>query len=118
MRINACVPIAAAFRRRGIDVWVVGKGRVARVLGDDNVGSRHQRFVVEVKGGLLRRAFSVLVAHNIDLAKRVPVKVGSKVSFRGEYTWTEQGGTLHWTHHDPAGWHDGGWIRRGLRRYA
>ena len=31
------------------------------------------------------------------------VKVGDTVSFFGEYVWNEQGGLIHWTHHDPAG---------------
>lgn len=116
-RINTCIPIRVAFRRRAGEAWVVGSGRVVRILADDSVGSRHQRFLIRTKGGFFIRPFTVLVAHNIDLARRVPLKQGDKVRFKGEYKWTELGGTLHWTHHDPAGWHDGGWIRRGLRRY-
>ena len=117
-RTNTCIPIHAAFKRRAIDVWVEGTGRVRKLLTDDNIGSRHQRFILEIKGGIFLRPFTLLVAHNIDLAKRIPLKEGDKVRFKGEYKWSAQGGTLHWTHHDPANWHDGGWIKRGLRRYA
>lgn len=117
-RTNACIPIRDAFKRRAIDAWVEGCGRVRKVLADDNEGSRHQRFILEIKGGVFTRPFTLLVAHNIDLTGRVPLKEGDKVRFRGQYKWTEQGGTLHWTHHDPGGWHDGGWIKRGMKRYA
>ncbi len=117
-RTNQCIPVRAAFKRRAVDTWVEGTGRVHKVLSDDNEGSRHQRFILNIKGGAFLRPFTVLVAHNIDLARRVPLKEGDKIHFKGEYKWSEQGGTLHWTHKDPGNWHDGGWIKRGLKRYA
>ena len=85
---------------------------MTRVLSDDREGSRHQRFIVRIEGRV-----SVLVAHNIDLAPRVPVAPGDSVELRGEYEWTARGGVLHWTHHDPAGRHAAGWIRHGGRVY-
>lgn len=92
---------------------VRGSGRVTRVLSDDNDGSRHQRFIVEVAPGR-----TVLIAHNIDLAPRVPsISVGDTVSFYGEYEWNDRGGVIHWTHHDPRGTHPGGWIEHKGRRY-
>ena len=48
-------------------------------------------------------AFTVMIAHNIDRAPRVPFKKGDDVTFRGEYVWNAQGGVVHWTH-DPRGW--------------
>ena len=92
---------------------VRGSGTVTRVLSDDNDGSRHQRFIVEVSPG-----HTVLIAHNIDLAPRVAsIRVGDTVSFYGEYEWNERGGVIHWTHHDPRGNHVGGWIEHQGRRY-
>ena len=94
------------------DVMVTIEGTVRRSLPDDNEGSRHQRFIVELGSGR-----TVLVAHNIDLAPRVPLRRGDRVTVRGEYEWTEQGGTMHWTHHDPQEWREGGWIEHEGRRY-
>ena len=104
--------IAQAFRARRSGVWVESAGTVDRVLDDDHSGSRHQRFVVR-----LRDARTLLFAHNIDLARRVPVEPGSDLRFRGKYEWNDRGGTIHWTHHDPQREHAGGWIELGGRRY-
>lgn len=75
------------------------------MLADDNEGARHQRFVVDLRNGQ-----TVLMAHNIDLAKRLPLGMGDRVGFRGMYEWNELGGIIHWTHHDPLGMQAGGYI--------
>ncbi|MEE4185428.1 MAG: DUF3465 domain-containing protein [Gammaproteobacteria bacterium] len=100
--------LAAAFAEQRSDVLVNnGAGRVKRVLADDNQGSRHQRFILELGSGQ-----TVLIAHNIDLAPRIPgLRPGDLVEFAGEYEWNDNGGVVHWTHHDPAGRHPGGWLR-------
>jgi len=87
-------------------------GTVERTLADDNEGSRHQRFIIRLANGL-----TLLVAHNLDLAERVPLEVGDNVRIRGEYEWNPQGGVLHWTHHDPVGQREGGWIEHAGERY-
>jgi len=105
--------ISKAFEQRKSDVQVQGEGIVSRVLSDDNEGSRHQRIIVRLASGQ-----TVLVQHNIDLAPRIAdLKVGDNVSFFGEYVWNEQGGIIHWTHHDPAGQHVGGWLKHKGRTY-
>ena len=106
-------PIAAAYSGRRSDVQVTGTGRVTRVLGDDSLGDRHQRFILELPSG-----HTVLIAHNIDLAPRVePLAAGDAVEFHGVYEWNDKGGVVHWTHHDPGGQHEPGWLKHNGRTY-
>ena len=103
----------AAIGDRRSGVQVAGEGRVSRILADDDDGSRHQRFILELSSG-----DTLLVAHNIDLAPRVAgLQVGDSVAFSGQYEWNDRGGVLHWTHHDPAGRHPDGWLRHDGRTY-
>jgi len=92
---------------------VSAAGNVSRLLSDDREGSRHQRFIVGFPSGR-----TVLVAHNIDLAARVrSLEVGDAVRLRGQYEWNEKGGVIHWTHRDPDGSHEAGWIEHDGERY-
>jgi hypothetical protein len=99
--------LAAAFRDRVHDLPVQGRGIVEKLLKDDTDGDRHQRFIVRLESGQ-----TLLVAHNIDVAPRVEgLAVGDSVAFSGVYEWSAEGGTIHWTHHDPDGRHAPGWLR-------
>ena len=105
--------IAAAYRAQRSDVQVRGKGIVKKVLSDDLKGSRHQRFLLRLDNNQ-----TLLVAHNIDLAPRIDgLRAGDEVAFYGEYEWNNQGGVLHWTHHDPGGRHADGWLKHRGRTY-
>lgn len=99
--------IAQAFRQKLSDVPVQSQGRIIKALADDTNGSRHQRILVAMADGQ-----SVLIAHNIDLAPRLAdIEPGEQIAFKGEYVWNAKGGVIHWTHHDPAGRHPGGWLK-------
>ena len=102
-----------ALNKRDTDTWVEIRGFVSRLLSDDNDGSRHQRFILDIGSGR-----TLLVAHNIDLAERVPIGMGDRVDVRGMYEWNDLGGLVHWTHHDPLGVEDGGFVgyRKNLYR--
>ena len=105
--------LSDAIEQRRSNVQVLGSGVVKRVLADDNDGSRHQRFILTLASGR-----TLLIVHNIDLAPRVEgIQAGDHVAFHGEYEWTEQGGVVHWTHHDPQGHHVAGWLKHDGRIY-
>ena len=105
--------LAEAFKQRQSGVQVEGSGVVIKTLSDDRQGSQHQRFIIRVATNQ-----TVLVAHNIDLAPRVDsLKAGDRIEFSGEYEWNDQGGVLHWTHHDPKGSHKDGWLRHKGKLY-
>ena len=90
-----------------------GSGKVTRILSDDNVGSRHQRFILKLPSNQ-----TILIAHNIDIAPRISsLRVGDTVSFNGIYERNSKGGVVHWTHRDPRGHHKAGWLRNNGRTY-
>ncbi|RYZ96858.1 MAG: DUF3465 domain-containing protein [Moraxellaceae bacterium] len=101
------IDFATAVVEKSKKVQVEGVGNVIKILPDDTHGSKHQKFIIRTPEGT-----SVLIAHNIDLAKRIiNLKRGDTVHFFGEYVWNEKGGVVHWTHHDPDGRHIGGWLK-------
>ena len=105
--------VLLAYQNKRSDVQVKGSGRVIRLLADDLEGSRHQKFILRVADSL-----TVLMSHNIDLAPRINnLNKGDTVEFNGEYEWTNKGGVIHWTHHDPAGRHEDGWLKHKGRLY-
>lgn len=97
--------------------WVGFNAKVVQILKDDNQGSRHQKFIVRPNVVSPNNKISLLVAHNIDLAARVPISVGQAVSIYGLYEWNHRGGVIHWTHHDPKGKKQGGWIVHNKKAY-
>ena len=104
--------IEVLYENRQSGVMVEFDGLIAKKLSDDNEGSRHQRFIVE-----LNNRHTVLIAHNIDVAPRVPIEVNQAVTIYGQYEWNERGGVVHWTHADPHGSHEGGWINFQGKKY-
>ncbi len=104
--------ILAAYEAKQSGLIVETSGVVKKNLPDDLVGSRHQKMILVLGSG-----HTVLIAHNIDLAERVPAVEGDTIRVRGEYEYSEPGGVIHWTHHDPGGRHEDGWIEHEGRRY-
>lgn len=101
-----------AIRSRKSGVLAIVQAKVFKILPDDTDGIDHQRFLVELRGGQ-----TLLVAHNTDLASRVPIKLGDIVELAGQYEWNEQGGVMHWTHHDPGKRRPDGWIALNGKKY-
>lgn len=112
-RSEGASTIQNAYDQQLNDVQVQAAGTVVAVLPDDNKGSRHQRFILDIGN-----AQTVLIAHNIDLAPRIEnLEKGDIVEFFGEYEYNEKGGVIHWTHHDPQGQHVGGWLKHHGQTY-
>jgi len=105
--------LQAAYRNRESGIQVQATGTVTRLLPDDLDGSRHQKFILE-----LGTDQTLLVTHNIDLAPRISrLRTGDTVEFLGQYEWNTEGGVIHWTHHDPAHSHPGGWLKHKGKTY-
>lgn len=103
---NSDETIAHLYRDKQSDVQVEGSGTVVRILSDDTEGSQHQKFILELASGQ-----TILIAHNIDLAPRLDgLAEGDTVEFNGVYEYSDEGGTVHWTHKDPDGSHVDGWL--------
>jgi hypothetical protein len=101
--------IADLFKKQQSDTWIEAEGVIKKILPDDNDdsdgSSKHQRWIVRVPSGI-----EILIAHAFDVSARVPVEEGDTIRFRGEYEYTEKGGTVHFTHapkfkrREPGGW--------------
>lgn len=98
--------LAQLFARVQSNVQIYGTGTVISILSDDLNGSRHQRFIIELKSKQ-----TLLITHNIDLAPRInTLAVNDQIEFFGEYEWNDKGGVIHWAHHDPEEIHVNGWL--------
>jgi len=111
--ISSVDAISSAFNEQRSGVQVAGEGVVSKLLPDDNDGSRHQRFILTLSSGQ-----TLLVAHNIDLAPRITsLREGDSVAFNGVYEWNAKGGIIHWTHLDPGGRYEAGWLKHAGQTY-
>ena len=100
--------IVLDFQNHRSQVEVTADATVVQVLPDRTGSSgAHEQFIVRLTSGDL----TLLVEHNLSIAPRAPVAVGDHVIVHGEYIWNAQGGLIHFTHHDPEGRHEGGFIQ-------
>ena len=85
---------------------------VVALLPDSRGGADgpHERFDVDVSG------VRVEIDHNLDLASRVPVQVGSSLTIHGQFEPDPGHPVIHYTHHATGG-HEGGWIDLAGQRY-
>ena len=65
--------INGGYQKKDTGQWIEDSGFARRLLSDDNDGSRHQRIILQLKN-----RDTLLIAHNIDLAKRVPLGMGDR----------------------------------------
>jgi hypothetical protein len=111
--LNFVTILQNAFENQQSNIQIQGEGVVIRILSDDLAAPRHQRFILRISPKQ-----TVLVAHNIDIAPRVPdLLIDSTIEFYGEYEWNVEGGVIHWTHHDPYHDHIDGWLKYAGNTY-
>ena len=96
-------------------VEVVADGTVARLLGvQPGRISPHEGFLLALGSGC---SLVVRVEANTDFTGPIPLARGQRVLVKGEYEYYPLGGVIHWTHRDPQGRHEGGYIEAGGRTY-
>jgi hypothetical protein len=104
--------IVQAQQERLIKSEVTGRAPVKELLPDDLEGLKHEKFLLRLSNGT-----TVLVAHDISYAPRVPLQEGDFIVIHGEYIWNPKGGLIHWTHRSDTPRHEGGWIDFKGTRY-
>ena len=97
--------IRAINDQRRVDFVEGGSMEVSKILPDDTNGLEHQKWVVRLSNGKQLQA-----VYNLDMCPRVNLKVGDKIAMGGQFVWTNQGGLLHWLHHDPRGNRPDGYV--------
>jgi hypothetical protein len=103
--------VEEAFRARQTGIMSEVTGTVVRIMMDDRDDLRNQKFLIRLPNDQ-----SLLVVHDQKAGGRVPVSVGDSVLVRGEYVWTETGGTLRNTQRDFSPRRLHGWIdHEGIR---
>jgi hypothetical protein len=97
-------------QQSGLMVEVLGKA--VRILSDDRDDLQHQKFIIRLQNGQ-----NLLITHNIVTAEKAPVLINHEVTVRGEYSWTEPGGLIHWTRYDNSAQRRHGWIEYQGQKY-
>jgi hypothetical protein len=107
--------VCSAYQAGHSHVEVVADGTVTRVLGTrPGVESPHEGFLFRLGSGC---SLVVRVESNVDFTGAIPLDRGQHVVVKGEYEYYPRGGVIHWTHRDPRGRHEGGWVQAGGRMY-
>lgn len=110
---DAAVCAAYSNGRSGLEV--VADGTVVRTLGiEQGRTSPHEGFLFRLASGC---SIVVRVEANTDFTGPIPLTPGEHVVVKGEYEYYPRGGVIHWTHRDPRGHHDNGYIEAGGRSY-
>jgi uncharacterized protein DUF3465 len=107
--------VCSAFQNARSHVEVVAGGTVTRVLGTQpGVASPHEGFLMRLNSSC---DVTIRVEANVDFTGQFALKDGDAVVVKGEYEYYARGGVIHWTHRDPRGRHDGGFIQTGGKIY-
>ena len=106
-----------AWRAGRSHLEVTASGAVARILGErEGPSGKHLGFLLHLSGSA-GRGLTVRVEDNLDLTGRVPLREGEAATVRGEYIYDSRGGLIHYTHRDPRGRHEAGYVQADGRIY-
>src|SRR5437660_9004247 len=106
--------IVADYHNHRSNIEVTADGTVVRLLPDRTSSTgTHEQFIIRLSSQNL----TVEIEHNISVGARAPIAEGDRVIVHGEYVWNSKGGLIHFTHHDPQGTHEGGYIEDNGRTY-
>jgi hypothetical protein len=73
----------------------------------------HEAFTAQTQAG------PVDIIDNVAIARPVPVQPGDRIEVRGEMVHDpNKAPIVHWTHHDPEGTHENGFIQLRGQTYA
>ena len=107
--------LCAAYSAGRSHVEVVADGTVTRVFGvQPGRVSPHEGFLFRLASGC---DVVVRVEVNTDFTGSIPLAAGERVTVKGEYEYYPLGGVVHWTHRDPRGRHEGGYVDAGGHVY-
>lgn len=107
--------VCDAFRAGRSHVEVVAAATVTRVLGvASGRVSPHEGFLMQLTSDC---RVVVRVEANTDFTGAFALVRGDRVVVKGEYEYYPIGGVIHWTHRDPRGRHEGGFIQVGDKTY-
>jgi Protein of unknown function (DUF3465) len=119
----ACAPtqspndpaLCAAYSGSRSHVEVVADGTVTRLFGvQPGRISPHEGFLLRLGSAC---SLVVRVEANTDFTGPIPLARGQRVLVKGEYEYYPLGGVIHWTHRDPRGRHEGGYIEAAGHTY-
>jgi len=101
-----------AYHDQRSDFMAEVSGTVVRILAADPNRPRAQEFVIRLQNGL-----TLTVVHDKHDGGEVPAAIGDAVTVRGKYKWSETGGSLQNTQHDPSIERRHGFIEHDGKRY-
>ncbi|HEV3092724.1 MAG TPA: DUF3465 domain-containing protein [Candidatus Cybelea sp.] len=107
--------VCGAFSAARSGVEVVAGGSITRIFGvRPGRTSPHEGFLMHLDSGC---DLVVRVEVNTDFTGDIPLRAGENVAVKGEYEYYPRGGVIHWTHRDPRGRHENGYVQAGGQMY-
>jgi Protein of unknown function (DUF3465) len=107
--------VCAAYSAQRSRVEAVAGGRVTRIFGvRAGRSSPHEGFLMRLDSGC---DLVLRVEVNTDFTGEIPLSSNEPIVVKGEYEYYPRGGVIHWTHHDPRGRHENGYISAADKMY-